>query len=335
MSSCMNVHPGADPAADPPADPTADPTKPRIGVSSCLLGNEVRYDGGHKRERFLTDELSQWVEWVVVCPEMEIGLGAPRERMRLVAGDDESIHLIALPSQRDLTDQMRTYAQERVAAFEDLDGFVLKSRSPSCGVSRVKIYSGEMPQLSGRGLFAEALLQRFDDLPVEEDGRLLDDGLREAFVEKIYAHLRWRTFLASDPTPGALVAFHAANKYALLARDEQESRALGRLVARAGTDDFDQVVAEYGRGFASAYRNTPTVNTHVNVMQHLAGMVKHATDSDDKSELVDAIGRYKGGFVPIGVPMALLRHHLRRHGSDWALAQTYLEPYPELLRTGR
>ncbi|HET9314653.1 MAG TPA: DUF523 and DUF1722 domain-containing protein, partial [Vicinamibacteria bacterium] len=207
----------------------------RIGVSSCLLGQKVRWDGGHKRDRFLVDELGPFVEWVPVCPEVELGLGTPRPTLRLEKRGHE-VRLVEPRTERDHTDAMRAYARRRVAALddEDLSGYVLKKDSPSCGLERVRVYAGGGPaSRGGRGLFAEALLERFPHLPVEEEGRLGDARLRENFIQRVFARHRLRGFFSGRWTVGGLVAFHATQKLLLMAHSPQAYARIGRRVARA------------------------------------------------------------------------------------------------------
>lgn len=310
-------------------DPAPGPVL-RLGISSCLLGEQVRFDGGHKRDDFLAVALGRFVEWVPVCPEVEVGLGAPRERMRLV-GDPAAPRLIALPSQTDLTTRMATFAKRRARelAGMDLDGFVLKFDSPSCGLHRVRVYDESgMPQRKGRGIFAQHLVETNPELPVEEEGRLKDPGLRETFVERLFAHHRWRALRAAKPKARDLIAFHAAHKMTLLAHAPQAYRDLGRLVAGAGTRPIRAVLDEYGIGFAEAMTKPATRSRHVNTLQHLAGMLRREIDDDDRSELADTIEAFRQGRVPLIVPVTLLKHHLRRTPVEWAVGQTYLDPFP-------
>ncbi len=306
--------------------------RPRLGISACLLGEAVRFDGQHKHDGFLTGTLGDYVTWVSVCPEVEAGMGTPREPVRLVDRPEGPI-MVGVNSGDDWTSRMRTFSADRAdqLAAMDLDGFVLKKDSPSCGMERVRVYpsSGEgSPSRDGRGLFAAALLRRLPLLPAEEEGRLNDPGLRENFIERIFAYHRWRRFLADDPGPGDLVAFHTAHKLALSAHDDQRYRALGRLVATAGSADFDQLLDAYGEGFMEALRAPATRKKHANALYHLLGYLKDALDAEDRQELVELIERYRTGQVPLIVPMTLFQHHFRRHPDEWVGTQTYLAPYP-------
>jgi len=305
----------------------------RIGISSCLLGQKVRFDGGHKRDPFLVETFGRFVEWVEVCPEVEVGLGTPREAIRLVrAGGD--VRLVGVKSATDHTDAMRRWAAGRVEALarDTLDGYILKKDSPSCGMERVKVYTpGGMPARDGRGLFAEALMARLPLLPVEEEGRLSDPRLRDHFVERVFAHRRLRDLFAGRWTAGGLVAFHAAQKLALLAHSPAGYAALGRLVARAGDLPRAELRAAYEAGFVKALAVMATPRRHVNVLQHIAGYFKTALDEGSRRELAAAIADYQQGLVPLIVPITLVRHHVRRCGIAYLEGQVYLEPHPREL----
>jgi len=310
--------------------PQANP-EIRIGVSACLLGAEVRYDGGHKRDEFLLSSLGQHVTWVPVCPELEFGLGVPRESLRLV-GDPESPSLIGARSGADHGAGMRAWSTKRVHALAslDLDGYVLKKDSPSCGLLRVKLYDrdGAMSR-RGQGIFARALVERLPLLPVEEEGRLHDPRLRESFVERVFAHHRWRTQVAGSSRPRDLVLFHTRNKLTLMAHSPRAQRELGRIVAATGRGGFAALRDAYAATFMEALKTLATRRKHANVLQHLLGFLKKHLDTQDKAEMVDIIERYRIGLVPLIVPITLLLHHAGRQPvPDWFQQQTYLHPYP-------
>ena len=305
----------------------------RIGISACLLGQQVRYDGGHKRDRFLTDTFGLFVEWVPVCPEVEAGFGTPREAMRLV-DDDGRLRLVTVKTGVDLTSRMERFAHRRVEqlAAEDLSGYVLKKDSPSCGVERVKVYNQHaVPSRSGQGLFAAALCARYPHLPVEEEGRLSDPRLRDNFVERVFAYRRLRELFASRWTVGSLVRFHTAHKLTLMAHSVVAYRELGRLVATASTAKRSDLEGDYTRRFMTALAALATPRRHTNVLQHMAGYLKTVLDADSKAELQGAIEDYHRGLVPLIVPITLLRHHIRHHGVAYLAGQTYLEPHPREL----
>lgn len=304
----------------------------RIGISSCLLGDEVRFDGGHKRDSFLTGTLAPFVEWVRVCPEVEIGLGIPRETLRLVRVGDDS-RMITTRSGIDHTEKMRAYAARRTKqlAAMGLRGYVLKKDSPSCGMERVKVYENGAAARTGVGTYAEVLMARFPSLPIEEEGRLCDPVLRENFIERVFAYDRLRALLDGRWTLGALVAFHTAHKMALLAHSMSAYQALGRLVAGGKALPRAELQRQYEEGFMSALARRATTKRHSNVLMHMAGHLKNLVDAGSKKELADAIEAYRGGLVPLVVPLTLLRHYVRVHAISYLAGQTYLDPHPREL----
>ena len=310
-----------------------EPQKIRLGVSACLLGQSVRYDGGHKRDAFLTDTLGPFVEWVPVCPEVEIGLGVPRPPIRLI-GDSGAPRLVVERTGEDLTARMRRWARGRIRELEalGLHGYVLKRSSPSCGLVRVRVYDEEgRPGRVGRGVFAAALTDALPLLPVEEEGRLNDDALRESFIERVFAAARWQAFITSRPRVRDLVAFHAAHKFAILAHSPRDYAELGRLVAAAGPRLAAETLATYGTRFMRALAVRATRARHVNVLQHLAGFFKRQLTDDERAELGEVIAEYRRELVPLVVPITLLKHHVRRLGVGYLTDQVYLGPHPKEL----
>ena len=312
-------------AADPPL---------RLGISSCLMGHEVRFDGGHKRNSFLMQNLGEHVDWFPLCPEVEIGLGTPRESIRL-EGTAEETRLVAPRSGRDLTETMRSWAQSQMPTIGQwaLHGFVLKKGSPSCGLFRVRVYDNNgMPSHDGRGLFAQELTRKFPLLPAEEEGRLHDPRLRENFIDRIFCFRRWTELLAEGPGPGDLVRFHTAHKLTVLSHSPDHYQKLGRLVAGSGGLPWLETLSSYGRFLSESLRVHATPGRHANVMHHLMGFLKSALDGEDKKELLEEIERHRKGQVPLIVPLTLLNHHLRRQQvPDWVYSQVYLNPYPREL----
>jgi uncharacterized protein YbgA (DUF1722 family)/uncharacterized protein YbbK (DUF523 family) len=305
----------------------------RVGISSCLLGQEVRFDGGHKRDRYLTDTLGAFFEWVPVCPEVELGLGTPRETLRLV-GDPAAPRLVFAKSGTDISDGMRAWAEARLGQLHRLElrGYILKSDSPSCGMERVRVYRDSgIPAKDGVGLFAQALLARFPLLPVEEEGRLHDLGLRENFVERVFAYHRWRGLVEAGITRGRLVAFHTAHKLLVMAHSVKHYGELGRLVAGAKGLSPRELEARYGALFMAALRVKATAKKHTNVLQHILGYLKRDLDAADKAELLAVLSDYHRGLVPLIVPITLLKHHLARVGVPYVLDQLYLNPHPKEL----
>jgi uncharacterized protein YbgA (DUF1722 family)/uncharacterized protein YbbK (DUF523 family) len=305
----------------------------RLGVSSCLLGASVRYDGGHKRDRFLTDVLGRYVEWVPVCPEVESGMDTPRESVRL-EGDVAAPRMVGVGSRTDHTAAMRRFAAARVRALAalELSGYVFKKDSPSCGMERVRVYPerGGTPGRRGRGIFAAALMDALPFLPVEEEGRLNDPVLRENFIERIFCYRRWRQLLAA-PTRGAVVAFHTAHKFLVLAHSPRAYAALGRLVGESKGVRGPVLARQYGEGLMAALAAPATVSRHVNVLQHLAGFCREHLGAPERQELATVIDDYRRGLVPLVVPLTLLRHHVERHDVAYVRGQVYLAPHPKEL----
>jgi uncharacterized protein YbgA (DUF1722 family)/uncharacterized protein YbbK (DUF523 family) len=302
----------------------------RIGISACLLGQEVRFDGGHKRDRFLTEVLGPVVEWVPVCPEVELGLGTPRETLRLVRSES-GVRMITTRTGIDHTDGMNAWAKRRLdeLAREDLCGYVLKKDSPSCGMERVKVFGAAgMPERRGRGLFAAALLERFPSLPVEEEGRLSDPRLRENFIERTFAYRRLKDLFDTRWSIGSLVRFHTAHKMSLLAHSTTAYQELGRLVARARELPKQELRDRYERDFMAALSHMATTRRHTNVLMHVAGHLKTLLDALSRRELQETIDEYRRGLVPLVVPLTLIRHHVRQHGVEYLDGQVYLEPHP-------
>ena len=304
--------------------------KIKLGVSSCLLGEKVRYDGGHKLDHFLTFTLGAYVDWVMVCPEVECGLPVPREAMHLV-GDVEAPRLVTIRTGVDHTSRMRQWAKKKVTtlAAEDLCGFVFKSRSPSSGMRGVKIYSSEgVPISTGSGIFAKAFQDRFPLLPVEDEGRLHDPGLRENFIERVFVYKRWQEFLASDRTIGGLVSFHTAHKLLVMAHSPKHYSALGKLVADPKQYKREELFERYCATLMEGLQLLATVRKNTNVLQHMAGYFKQQLSPDEKKELQDVIANYHQELAPIIVPITLLQHYVRKYNVEYLKQQVYLNPHP-------
>lgn len=305
----------------------------RVGVSACLLGQNVRYDGGHKRDPYVVETLGKFFAFVPVCPEVECGLGVPREPMRLT-GDPAAPRLVTIKSGVDLTDQMRAWAAGRVAelAAEDLCGFIFKAKSPSSGLERVKVYNDKgLPVPRGTGLFARAFLDAFPLIPVEDEGRLHDDKLRENFIERIFTLSRWRETLAGDgraSLASRLVAFTASHKLLLLSHSPELARKIGRLTAEAKNQPADALLAAYESLLMRALSLPATPAKHVNVLEHIAGYFKKRLDAGDKAELRQIFADYRAGHIPLVVPITLLAHYARKFEVAYLLGQYYLRPHP-------
>lgn len=290
----------------------------------------MRFDGGHKRDDFLVSVLGDFVEWVPVCPEMEIGLGTPRESLRLV-GSAAAPRMVATRSQTDHTAAMQQFASawvERLKALE-LHGFIFKKDSPSCGMERVRVYAAQgMVQRHGRGLFAATVMARLPLLPVEEEGRLQDMRLRENFFGRVFTYYRWSALRTGQPAPQDVVRFHTCHKLTLMAHSREHYQRLGRLVAQAGSMPMATLLDDYGTLLMEGLKSKATPKKHANVLYHLLGYLKKHLDAGDKEEIVQCIEEYRTGLVPLIVPLTLCKHHFRRHPQPWVLEQTYLQPYP-------
>ena len=305
----------------------------RIGISMCLLGENVRYDGGHKRDPFVTGVLSRFVQFVAVCPEMDIGLGIPREPIRLVDVEGR-VRLRGVKSETDHTAAMQRYARRKTRELARLDlcGYILKKDSPSCGMERVRVHGAQGGvRRSGTGMFAATLIAAFPDLPVEEEGRLQDLPLRENFVERVFAYHRLRQLFAAGWKPGDLVRFHTAEKLLLLAHDPVTYRALGRLVAAVRARPRPEVESSYRTLWMQALRKRATPAKHCNVLQHILGHFRDCAEPADRRELEGLIEDFRHGLVPLVVPVTLVRHLVRVHDVATLQNQTYLEPHPKEL----
>jgi len=302
----------------------------RIGISSCLLGNTVRYDGGHKLDRFLRDTLGGYVEFVPVCPEVECGMPVPREAMRLTGAIDAP-RLKTIRSGQDMTDQMLNWAGEKNnwLAEQNLCGFIFKSKSPSSGLQGVKVYSEKgMPQQKGVGIFARAFTERFPLLPVEDDGRLHDPGLRENFIERIFVMRRWQEVATSKPALAPLIAFHSRHKYLILAHSTKHYQVMGKLVAHAAQMDRDALFAEYSSLLMEALLVRATKAKNFNVLEKSMGHFKKMITAWEKQEMLDVFRRYKEGQIPLIVPITLLNHYIRKYDEPYLKEQYYFQPHP-------
>jgi uncharacterized protein YbgA (DUF1722 family)/uncharacterized protein YbbK (DUF523 family) len=306
----------------------------RIGVSRCLLGEEVRYDGGHKRDRFLTDVFGRYVEWVPICPEVEAGLGTPREAMRLV-GDPSTPRLMTIQSERDMTKPLVLFSDRKLDALETsgLSGYVFKKDSPSCGLERVRIFNRHgMPNRNGIGLFARAFTERFPLVPVEEEGRLCDPVLRDNFIERVFCYHRWRQLAQGPLIRQSIVQFHTVHKYLLLAHSRQHYQELGRLVARIARYRPKEAADRYGQLFMEALAVTATRRKHVNVLQHLIGHMKEQFSASERKEIDGVVEDYREGLVPLVVPLTLVKHYVGRYHIGYLEDQVYLNPHPKELK---
>jgi uncharacterized protein YbgA (DUF1722 family)/uncharacterized protein YbbK (DUF523 family) len=308
--------------------------RPRLGISTCLLGENVRYNGGHARDRFLTDTFGKFVEWVPVCPEVECGLPVPRESMHL-EGDPTNPRLVTSRAGIDHTSSMRRWAAGRVKELESqgLVGYIFKANSPSSGMERVKVFDdGGVPRKIGVGLWARAFMDHFPLLPVEEDGRLHDPDLRENFVERVFCLMRYRNTVGAKRSRGSLVVFHAAHKLQLMAHSPKLLKEMGSLVAHAKEQKPTELYARYEEILTQALRLKATAGKNANVLQHALGYFKKSLTPDEKAEMLRVIEEYRGGFVPLIVPVTLLGHYVRKYREPYLAEQSYLAPHPSELR---
>lgn len=302
----------------------------KLGVSACLLGQNVRYNGGHSRDPFITDTLSQYVEFFPVCPEVECGLPIPREAMRLV-GDPEAPRLVTSNTNQDLTERMLGWCSRKVRELEGLDlyGFIFKKGSPSSGMERVKVYNTKgMPSNHGIGMFARAFMEHFPLLPVEEDGRLHDPKLRENFIEAIFVLKRWRESLSPKPARRRFVEFHTKHKLLVMSHSPNHMRLMGKLVAEVKNYSIDDFRSQYQKLLMESLRLKTTRRKHTDVLMHCMGFFKKVLSSDEKRELLEIIEQYREGHLPLIVPITLLNHYVRKYDPPYLSDQYYLKPHP-------
>lgn len=309
--------------------------KINIGISACLLGNNVRYNGGHQLDRYVRDTLGQFFDFVPVCPEVECGLPVPREAMRLV-GDPGNPKLLTIRTGIDHTQRMVSWSERRVRELdkEALCGFIFKKGSPSSGMQRVRVYSEKgMPQRKGSGIFARIFMDHFPRIPVEEDGRLHDPKLRENFIERIFALDRWRNLLSLRRNMGRLVDFHTREKLLLLSHSPNHYRQMGKLVAQGKSGAINDLYDTYEKHYMEALslKATPAKNT--NVLHHILGFFKKQLSSDEKHEMLEIIDRYRKGLVPLIAPVTLANHYVRKYRHQpYLTLQSYLNPHPVELK---
>ncbi len=309
--------------------------KIKIGISACLIGEKVRWNGGHKQDHFITDTLGQYVQYVPVCPEVECGLGIPRETLRLT-GDANHPRLVTSRSQIDHTQRMKNWAARRLNQLEseDLCGFIFKSDSPSSGMMRVKVYNAKgMPEKKGVGIFAKAFMEKFPRIPVEEDGRLHDPKLRENFIEAIFTLKRWRDTLKQPRRMKALVDFHTRNKLLFLSHSTTIYQEMGRLVASgAKGTSITEIYDRYEKLMMDVLALKTTIKKNINVLFHILGYFKNQLTADEKSELIELIEQYRNEYTPLIVPLTLINHYVRKYKEPYLAQQTYLNPHPVALK---
>lgn len=309
-------------------------TKITLGISSCLLGNCVRYDGGHKLDRLFTDTLGRYIDWVPVCPEAACGLGIPREAMAL-EGAPSSPRLRTVWNRKDHTTRMRRWipGELKVLAEIGISGYVFKARSPSCGVTDTSVYDAtSRVKSTGPGIFARAVMERFPLLPVEDEGKMHDPAYRENFIERVFAYQRWQEYIRKDGALAGLVSFHASHKYLLMAHSRKHSTLLGKMVAGAKKMKKAELFASYPAMLMEGLKVLATPGKNANVLQHMAGYFKDKLPADEKKELREAIESHRSGVVPLVVPATLLDHYIKKLKDPYLAQQHFLHPSPlELL----
>jgi uncharacterized protein YbgA (DUF1722 family)/uncharacterized protein YbbK (DUF523 family) len=305
----------------------------KIGISTCLLGGKVRFDGSHKHDRYITDVLGDYFTFVSVCPELEAGMGVPRESVRL-EGEAANPRLIGNKSGTDWTSRVNDYSRARVSKQDmaELSGFIFKKNSPSCGMERVKLYGdGGVPAKRGVGLFARMVMEKFPLLPVEEEGRLNDHTIRENFIVRVFANHRLQELFGGRFSRGRLVQFHTEHKFLLLAHSPKHYRELGKLVAGVKKYSASEITESYSTLFMDALRLKATVRKNVNVLQHIVGFMKKHLDKETRAYILQVIGDYHRGLVPLVVPITLIRHYIEKYDIAYIRNQRYLNPHPKEL----
>ena len=307
--------------------------KIKVGISACLLGQEVRFDGGHKRSSFCERDLGAHFEYHPVCPEMAIGLGAPRAAIRLVKRHGE-VRAEASNGSFDVTERLIAFSEQKARQLDFISGYILCAKSPSCGMERVRIYgaNNEGSAKEGIGLFAKALMEANPLLPVEEDGRLCDPILRENFVLRVFAYHDWQQLCARGITAAALIRFHSRYKYLVLSHATAHYRTLGKLLGNLGKANLQEVADSYIKGLMAALTLRANRRSHTNVLMHLQGYFKRVLTPAQKQELCDTIDKYRTGVFPLLVPLTLIRHYLREYPNAYLSEQVYLNPHPDTLK---
>ncbi|MFC3608215.1 YbgA family protein [Stutzerimonas tarimensis] len=311
--------------------PTHDQRRIRIAISACLLGATVRYNGGHKESRLCSETLARHFDFIPVCPEVEIGLGTPREPIRLVGDPQAPRALGTVNRDQDHSEPLAAHGRKMAAALDDISGYILMQKSPSCGMERVKVYrsDGTLALGGAAGLYAAAFMNDRPDLPVEEDGRLNDPVLRENFLTRVFAYARWQNLHRSGLSAKGLLDYHSSYKYQLMAHHPHQYRELGRLLADLDERPLETIADLYFSELMAALKRPATRGSHSNVLQHLSGYLKNRLDSQDRREIQKLISQYRQGTIPLVVPLTLLKHHLRKHPDPYLERQAYLQPHPE------
>ena len=310
-----------------------DPQHIRLGVSSCLLGEKVRFDGGHKNSAYCQNELKPHFEFVPVCPEMAIGLGAPRKSIRLTRDAEKRIHVKSADGSLDVTDKLQQFSNDKVEQLDFISGYIVCAKSPTCGMERVTVYKDGTNNgiKEGVGIYTQTLMTRWPQLPIEEEGRLHDLVIRENFFTRVYAYHDWQTMRFEGITRHKLMQFHARYKYLLMAHSPVHYRELGPLVANNELP-LDEIAAQYFEGFMAALKHKATRKNHTSALQHIQGYFKRSLSKAQKEELTQTIMAYRNGLQPLIAPLTLINHYLKEHPTPYIAGQVYLNPHPQELK---
>jgi uncharacterized protein YbgA (DUF1722 family)/uncharacterized protein YbbK (DUF523 family) len=300
----------------------------KVGISSCLLGEQVRFDAGHKKNSYVTNVLMNYFEFIPFCPEVTIGMGIPREPIRLVSVDDEIRCVGTKNPELDVTHKLSDIADKQKKWHDELCGYILKKDSPSCGMERVKIYSDGMPSKKGVGIYAKQLMKNFPFLPIEEEGRLEDSHLRENFIQRVYIYSRWKKMCASGLSIAKLQEFHASHKYIFMSHKQLKVKELGALLSGNSEKSIDDIANQYLETMMITLKSIATRKNHANTLMHIQGYLKKDLDTDDKAEMNEVIDGYRNGLLPLIVPITLFRHHFRRNQNEYITQSYYMSPHP-------
>ena len=302
-----------------------------VGISSCLVGERVRFDGGHKQNRYIMDTLGKYFDFRTFCPEMAIGLGVPRQTIRLI-NEDDRVQAVGVKNEAmRVTDELIAIAHEQKSWHQGIYGYIVKTGSPSCGMERVKIYSNDIPFQNGAGVYTQTMMENFPDLPVEEEGRLGDAVLRENFVHRVFIYRRWHEICETGLSWKALMAFHGRHKLILFSHDQTLARKLGKDLSESHGQPLAAFADSYISRLMQILKISAKRSNHVNVLEHIRGYLKQELDKDDKQELSDSIENYRLGRLPLIVPITLLRHHFRKYPNEYIEQSYYMQPHPDEL----
>ncbi|BBM66395.1 hypothetical protein VA249_30410 [Vibrio alfacsensis] len=306
----------------------------KVGISSCVMGQRVRFDSGHKISNFVTKELDGYFSFVPVCPEVGIGMTVPRPTIRLVSNEERIALVETKNPENDHTDKMLTYSENKVNELqrEQLCGYIVCAKSPTCGMERVKVYSKNNAAKEGVGLYTKTLMENMPWLPVEEDGRLNDPVLKENFITRVYCLNDFYESMGGEPTRGKIIEFHSRYKLTLMAHHPESYKSLGRLVADIASYDMDTFHSLYRLGLMKALQNRASRKNNTNVLMHLQGYFKRSLNPEEKAELATVISDYRTGLLPLLAPLTLIKHYLNAYPDEYLQKQKYIDPHPQEMR---